>query len=82
VACIDKTRNLLRVVTRKPVRKRLLGRFRCRWTGNTGVEMNFEYKTRGYSLDSSGCVQGPLVGSYVHGNPVHVLQNSENFLTS
>ena len=56
MACMDKTRNLLRVVTRKPVGKRLLGRFRCRWTGNAGVEMNMEHKMRGCSLDSSGCV--------------------------
>ena len=56
MACMDKTRNLLRVVARKPVGNIMLGRFTCRLTGNAGVEMTVEHKMRGYSLDSSGCV--------------------------
>jgi hypothetical protein len=53
---MDKTRNLVRVVVRKPVGKIMLGRFRCRLTGDAGVEMTVEHKMRGFSLDSSGCV--------------------------
>ena len=48
---MDKTINSLRVVARKPEGKRMLGRLRCRWTGNAGFKINVEHKIRGYSLD-------------------------------
>jgi hypothetical protein len=60
-------RNAYNNLVGKPERKRPLGRHRRRWEGNIIMDLK-RYKVGSCGLDASGSRQGPIVGSFVHGN--------------
>jgi hypothetical protein len=58
-------RNAYKILVGRPEGKRPVGRLRCRWEENIGMNLR---EIGMHGLDSCGSGQGPVAGSCEHGN--------------